>query len=72
MPDLPEYLREGDVLVVNDTRVIPARLRGRNAETGGQFEILLLEETAPNSWWAMLRPGKRRAARDKNRDFRCQ
>jgi S-adenosylmethionine:tRNA ribosyltransferase-isomerase len=57
--DLPEYLRPGDLLVLNNSRVIPARLRGRNAQTGGQFEILLLEENATNDWWAMLRPGKR-------------
>ena len=58
-PDLLEFLRPGDVLVLNDSRVIPARLRGVNAKTGGQFEILLIEENAPNDWWAMLRPGKR-------------
>jgi len=58
-PDLLEYLRPGDVLVLNNSRVIPARLRGVNAHTGGQFEILLLEENASNDWWAMLRPGKR-------------
>jgi S-adenosylmethionine:tRNA ribosyltransferase-isomerase len=57
--DLPEYFRSGDVLVLNDSRVIPARLRGTNAKTGGQFEVLLLEENATNDWWAMLRPGKR-------------
>lgn len=57
--DLTEYLRKGDVLVLNDSRVIPARLRGVNARTGGEFEILLLEETKTNDWWAMLRPGKR-------------
>jgi S-adenosylmethionine:tRNA ribosyltransferase-isomerase len=56
---LLEYLREGDVLVLNDSRVIPARLRGLNARTGGRFEILLLEENEPNDWWVMLRPGKR-------------
>jgi S-adenosylmethionine:tRNA ribosyltransferase-isomerase len=58
-PDVIAYLRAGDVLVLNDSRVIPARLRGRNSRTGGQFEILLLEENAVNDWWAMLRPGKR-------------
>lgn len=57
--DVAEYLRPGDVLVLNNSRVIPARLRGVNARTGGQFEILLLEEAASNEWWAMLRPGKR-------------
>jgi len=57
--DLLEYFRPGDVLVLNDSRVIAARLRGRNLRTGGKFEALLLEENAANDWWAMLRPGKR-------------
>ena len=56
--DLPDFLNAGDVLVLNDSRVIPARLRGRNARTGGRFEILLLEENEPNDWWAMVRPGR--------------
>ena len=46
-------------MVLNDSRVIPARLRGTNAKTGGEFEMLLLEENGVNDWWAMLRPGKR-------------
>jgi S-adenosylmethionine:tRNA ribosyltransferase-isomerase len=54
-----EYLNPGDVLVLNNSRVIPARLRGVNSRTGGQFEILLLEENTTNDWWVMLRPGKR-------------
>ena len=58
-PDLLEFLNPGDVLVLNNSRVIPARLHGRNATTGGQFEMLLLEKNSPNDWWAMLRPGKR-------------
>jgi S-adenosylmethionine:tRNA ribosyltransferase-isomerase len=57
--ELPEFLEPGDVLVVNDSRVIPARLRGTNQRSGGQFEVLLLEEVATNDWWTMLRPGKR-------------
>jgi S-adenosylmethionine:tRNA ribosyltransferase-isomerase len=56
---LADYLRDGDVMVFNDSRVIPARLRGRNCRTKGEFEILLLEENKPNDWWAMMRPGKR-------------
>lgn len=56
--DLLKFLRDGDVLVVNNSRVIPARLRGVNAKSGGKFEILLLEENAPNDWWVMVRPGK--------------
>jgi S-adenosylmethionine:tRNA ribosyltransferase-isomerase len=58
-PDLLEFLKPGDVLVLNNSRVIPARLHGKNAKSGGQFEILLLEENATNDWWAMMRPGKR-------------
>jgi S-adenosylmethionine:tRNA ribosyltransferase-isomerase len=58
-PDLLEFLNPGDVLVLNNSRVIPARLHGKNSQTGGQFEILLLEECAVNNWWAMMRPGKR-------------
>ena len=57
--DLPEYLHPGDALVFNDSRVLPARLHGRNARTGGQFEVLLVEENAANDWWTMVRPGKR-------------
>ena len=57
--NLPGYLRSGDLLVLNNSRVIPARLRGLNAHTGGKFEILLLAENAINDWWVMLRPGKR-------------
>src|SRR5512146_291236 len=56
---LLDYFQPGDVLVLNNSRVIPARLGGENARTGGQFEMLLLEENARNDWWVMLRPGKR-------------
>jgi len=57
--ELIEYLAPGDVLVLNNSRVIAARLRGRNAQSGGNFEILLLEENGTNDWWVMLRPGRR-------------
>jgi S-adenosylmethionine:tRNA ribosyltransferase-isomerase len=57
--DLPGFFRAGDVLVLNNSRVIPARLRGANVRTGGQFEMLLLDENARNDWWVMLRPGRR-------------
>ena len=56
--DFPHFLRAGDVLVLNNSRVIPARLRGTNTRTSGKFEMLLLEENGPNDWWAMMRPGK--------------
>jgi len=57
--DLLEFIRAGDVLVMNNSRVIPARLRGAIARTGGRLEILLVEENATNDWWAMLRPARR-------------
>jgi S-adenosylmethionine:tRNA ribosyltransferase-isomerase len=60
--DLVEYLQRDDVLVLNNSKVVRARLRGRNAQTGGAFEMLLLEETSLNEWWAMLRPGRRARA----------
>jgi len=59
--DLPEYLKADDLVVVNDTRVIPARLFGRKAKagTGGKVEFLLLEETAPGFWDALMRCRRR-------------
>jgi S-adenosylmethionine:tRNA ribosyltransferase-isomerase len=56
--DLPASLRPGDLLVVNRTRVLPARLLLHKA-TGGAAEVLLLEELAPGRWEALVRPGKR-------------
>lgn len=57
--DFPEYLREGDLLVLNDTRVIPARLLGRKAVSGGLAELLLLKTTGTDIWEGMARPGRR-------------
>lgn len=51
--DLPEYLRDGDCLVLNDTRVIPARLVGHRRETGGHWEGLFLE-SSPDGLWRVL------------------
>jgi S-adenosylmethionine:tRNA ribosyltransferase-isomerase len=59
--DLPELLTRGDLLVVNDSRVIPARLLGRKAGSGGQVEILLLRPREPDCWEALVRPGRRLA-----------
>jgi S-adenosylmethionine:tRNA ribosyltransferase-isomerase len=56
--DILEFFRAGDVLVLNNSRVIPARLGGTKAGTGGKFETLLLEENATNDWWAMIRSGR--------------
>ena len=57
--DFPEFLRPGDLLIVNNSRVIPARLWAKKTGTTGRIEILLLEENQKNDWWAMLRPAKR-------------
>ncbi|MHB1306361.1 MAG: tRNA preQ1(34) S-adenosylmethionine ribosyltransferase-isomerase QueA [Limisphaerales bacterium] len=57
--EFPGFLRAGDLLVLNDSRVIPARLRGVKPASGGAVEALLVEEIAANDWWVMLRPGKR-------------
>jgi S-adenosylmethionine:tRNA ribosyltransferase-isomerase len=59
--DLPDYLRAPDLLVVNNTRVIPARLVGAKEGTGGQVELLLLEETALHEWDALMRCTRRPA-----------
>ena len=56
--DLPRFLRPGDCLVLNDTRVRPARLYGRRP-TGGQVEFLLLQPTEDGRWLALARPGRR-------------
>lgn len=56
--DLPELLQPGDLLVLNDTRVIPARLFGKRA-TGGQVEVLLIEARTATEWLCLLRPARR-------------
>ncbi len=56
--DLPEFLRAGDCLVLNDTRVIPARLLGKRA-TGGKAEILLLHPEPEGRWRALVKPGRK-------------
>jgi S-adenosylmethionine:tRNA ribosyltransferase-isomerase len=56
--DLPSLVGPGDVLVVNTTRVLPARLRLRK-DTGGEVEVLLLERLATGQWEALVRPGRR-------------
>ena len=57
--EIVSYLRDGDVLVFNDSRVIPARLRGRRVDSGGGVEILLLRRLNTNVWEALVKPGKR-------------
>lgn len=59
--DLPRFLIPGDVMVVNDTRVIPARLLGEKEETHVPVEILLLKRLEKDLWEALVRPGRRLA-----------
>ena len=53
--DLLDYLQPGDVLVCNDTRVIPARLFGKKRETGGKVEVLLLSKYAEDGWYCLTK-----------------
>ncbi len=55
----PESLKPADVVVINNTRVFAARLRGRREPTGGAVELLLLRELHPNTWEALTRPARR-------------
>ncbi len=57
--DITEYLRPGDCLVMNNTRVIPARLYGVKEDTGGKIEFLLLKRIDLDTWEIILKPGKR-------------
>ena len=57
--DLPQLLRPGDLLVVNNSKVLPARLIGHKEGTGAVCELLLLRETARDEWECLARPGKR-------------
>src|SRR5688572_20438449 len=63
--DFPDLSNPGDLLVLNNSKVIPARLRGIKPGTGGAIEFLLLEQNAVNDWWVMLRPAKRLRPGDK-------
>ena len=57
--DLPSLLRPGDCLVLNDSRVLPARLIGRREPTGGAAEVLLLIDRGNKTWECLVRPGKK-------------
>lgn len=58
-PHLLDYLKDGDVLVLNNTKVIPARLFGIKEETGAKIELLLLKEEDNYTWEALVKPAKR-------------
>ncbi len=57
--DLPSFLRPGDCLVLNDSRVLPARLIGRREPGGGACEVLLLVDRGEKTWECLVRPGRK-------------
>lgn len=57
--DITGYLKAGDCLVINNTKVIPARLIGQKEDTGASVEVLLLKRKADNIWEALVKPGKK-------------
>ena len=57
--DLPQYLHPGDCLVLNDSRVLPARLLGRRDPSGGAVEVLLLVDKGDKKWECLVRPGRK-------------
>lgn len=57
--DILDYLHPGDLLVMNNTRVIPARIFGHKAETGGKVELLLLKRLDERTWETMVKPGRK-------------
>ena len=57
--DIVDYLNPGDCLVINDTKVIPARLIGSKKDTGAAIEVLLLKRLEDSSWECLVKPGKK-------------
>jgi len=57
--DILEYINKGDALVLNETRVLPARIFGKNKDTGGKMELLLLERIEDDVWEVLAKPAKR-------------
>lgn len=57
--DIVDYLKKGDVLVLNDTKVLPARIVGVKSETGAVIEVLLLKNTIKDNWECLVKPAKR-------------
>ena len=64
---IKEYLRAGDCLVINDTRVLPARLHGERVGTGAHIEVLLLVRKSIDTWEVLVRPGKKARPGDRIR-----
>jgi S-adenosylmethionine:tRNA ribosyltransferase-isomerase len=62
--DIADYAKAGDCVAINNSRVIPARLKGFKISTGGEVEILLVEKISDSKWKAMVFPGKRAKIND--------
>ncbi|MBM3933562.1 MAG: tRNA preQ1(34) S-adenosylmethionine ribosyltransferase-isomerase QueA [SAR202 cluster bacterium] len=63
--DLPEYLRPGDLLVFNDSRVFPARMYGKRTDTGTPIELLLLRRIMEGVWQSLVKPGRKMRSGDR-------
>lgn len=73
--DIGDYLNPGDLLIANETRVMPARLIGTKRDSGTQSEILLLDKVGEDTWNALVKPGRRLkpgAIVDFNDNFYCE
>src|SRR5687768_16552333 len=57
--EFPKFLSAGDLVVLNNTRVIPARLRSIHSRTKKPLEVFLLQQVETNDWWVMVKPGRR-------------
>ena len=57
--DIVDELNEGDALILNDTKVLPARLYGQKEDTGGAIEFLLLHKHTLDTWEVILKPGRK-------------
>lgn len=63
--DLPTQLEQGDLLILNDSRVLPARLYGKRIDSDARIEFLLLEQKQTDVWEILVRPGKKARVNDK-------
>jgi len=73
--NIVEYMGSGDVLVLNETKVIPARLFGHREKTGGKVEVFLLREVDKDKWEVLIKPGRKARLGEKikfGEDFNCE
>ncbi|MGH9913883.1 MAG: S-adenosylmethionine:tRNA ribosyltransferase-isomerase, partial [Pyrinomonadaceae bacterium] len=63
--ELPDFIEENDLIIVNNTRVFPARLNGEKVPSGGRIELLLIKEVEKNVWLSLARPARRLHSSDR-------